>query len=553
MYNIQKRKQIAYFSMEIGVNKEMKTYAGGLGILAGDTLKSAADLEVNMVGMSILYKYGYFKQSINESDGMQNELNDDWDYENILKLEDKKTEMTVEGRKVVIQIWRYDIIGQTGHVVPVYFLDTDLHENDEKDRYISYSLYSKYHDTRILQEIILGAGGVKALDSLEIDVDKYHLNESHAAFAVFPLLDKYLSKEEVRKRIVFTTHTPIKHGHRGYDQWTYKRFLTHEWFDKLDTTLEKDNKILLTDICLSHSSYNNAVARKHAETSRDMFPDHEIDYITNGIHHLTWVSEHTAKLFDRYILDWRDNPMNLRNAFTMRDGNVINVHELNKKDLINYINERYQKNFVKDVFTIGFGRRIDGYKRADLIFKNWNRLKEIANKYGGLQLVFAGKSFPDIDHTESTISRIYELSNYNDEDINTVFLEDYDIEIAKYMVSGSDLWLNNPIRPLEASGTSGMKAALNGVPSLSSVDGWWVEGHIEDVTGWSIGDENSNIGDEEYEANEIYRKLDEIILPKFFYDTKGWSSIQKNCIALNAGYFNTHRLVGDYVVKGYSI
>ncbi len=543
---------IAYFSMEIALNSSVKSYAGGLGILAGDTLKSAADMGLDMVGITVLYKYGYFKQELEPETGKQIEKNDNWDYQNILELLPQKTEIEIEGRKVVIQVWKYAIKGINGHVVPVYFLDTDLKENHEEDRYASFSLYSKFDHTRIRQEVILGAGGVLALNAIGHEIfDNYHLNESHAAFAVFPLLDILQSKEKVRSHVVFTTHTPIKHGHRGYEVGTYKHYLPSNWHGYLENKLIKEGRILLTDICLEYAKYINGVARRHGQVSREMFPGNEIDHVTNGIHVGTWLSDPLAEVFDKYLSDWRQDPKLLRNAMAIADKDLDDAHKQSKQNLLDLVEQKTAQQLDLNIFTIGFARRVDGYKRPDFIFSDLNRLQYIARKFHGLQLIFAGKAYPDTESMEAIISKIYLLGKYIEGDLKVVYLPNYDMDIGKLMVGGSDIWLNNPIKPLEASGTSGMKAAANGVPNFSILDGWWPEGWVEQETGWSIGTDVGQASNHEIELNDLYYKLENEILPTFYFNTQKWLELQKQAIAIDGSYFHTHRMLGEYLQKAY--
>jgi len=539
----------AYFSLEISIKPEIKSYAGGLGILAGDTLKSAADMDTNMAGITLLYKNGYFKQKLDPHTGEQLEEPDTWDYENILTLLEPTFEMIIAGNKVEGRIWKYDLIGLNGHRVPVYFLDVDLPQNDQEDRYANTNLYSGYEHTRIRQEMILGIGGVKALEALGYNVNKYHLNESHAAFAAFELKDKN-GGVDVSDKIVFTTHTPVLHGHRGYNAPTYYHYLDQKYHQYLNTNLAGENgKILLTDICFENTCYTNAVAKKHREVSQGMFPGREIDFITNGIHHLTWVSPNMAGLFDTYLPIWKREPEVFRNAYLIPDQEIMMAHKNDKKALVEYVNSTTGNDFKEDVFTIGFARRSDAYKRPDLILRDIERLRGIAEKYDGLQIVFAGKAFFNVAQMEGIIEKIYQVAQAEKGKLKVAYLENYDMNVSRLMLAGSEIWLNNPLRPLEASGTSGMKAALNGNPNFSVVDGWWVEGLVEGVTGWAIGDENSDY-DENYEAEQIYTKLENTILPAFKNQAE-WVKIQKNAISMNASYFNTHRMLKEYIAKAY--
>jgi glycogen phosphorylase len=546
-----KKITAAYFSMEIALNSRIKSYAGGLGILAGDTLKTAADMGIEMAGVTLLYKYGYFKQILDNVTGEQGELNDTWDYESILNPLKERIHLEIEGRKTAVKIWMYEIKGAKG-TVPILFLDTDLEENEKVDRYASFSLYTKYEETRIRQEIILGIGGVLALEKLNCEVKKYHLNESHAAFACLRLEEKMRTVQRVKEKVVFTTHTPVKHGHRGYEPGQYKKFLKKEHYDLLqkNTAFQTSKRVLLTDICYYYSGYTNAVSKKHAEVTRDLFPDHRTDYITNGIDIGTWTAPETAQVFDKYFDNWRESPDVLRNALRISDGDISNMHKTNKSKLLNFLQKGYNRNLNSDILTIGFARRVDAYKRPDFIFRDMERLRFIAEKFGGLQILFAGKSFPDVSEMEAVISKIFQFSKNGENDkLKIVYLQDYDMEIAKLLVSGCDIWLNNPIKPLEASGTSGMKAALNGVPNFSTLDGWWLEGWIEGQNGWAIGSLESN--NEVQELEDLYVKLEKLILPIYHFDSKKWLKLRKNAISLNGSYFNTHRMINEYLLKAY--
>ena len=540
----------AYFSMEIALRPDMKTYSGGLGILSGDTLKSCADLGLNMAGVTLLYKNGYFKQSIDPDSGKQVESNDEWDYKNKLVDTNKTFHITIENRDILVKLWKYDIVSKS--TVPVYFLDTNLPENDYEDQAICFNLYSKYDNTRLKQEIMIGVGSVMALQTLGYDIaDKYHLNESHATFAI-PYLEKVLGNhEKAAQKIVFTTHTPLEHGHKKYAFDTLRPQLGDELTNIMQTNNEDKSIVNLTKYCLDNCIYSNAVARKHSEVMHKMFPTKHIDYITNGVHTYTWVAPATAEVFDKYCPDWRLDPSDLRNAMNIPEYEMRTLHTTNKKRLFEMVEQRLGKKFSTDKFTIGFARRVDGYKRQNFIFKDLDRLCRIAQKFGGLQFVFAGKAYPDTAGPDSTLAEVYRLSQRTDLPIDIVYIPDYDMTTSEYMVAGVDIWLNNPLRPLEASGTSGMKATLNGVPNFSVVDGWWVEGIQENETGWAIGDENSHMGNEEYELNDLYGKLEHIILPTYHYDTKKWLEIQKQAIAINASYFNTQRMVTEYLTKGY--
>jgi glycogen phosphorylase len=546
----------AYLCLELALNSQIKSYSGGLGILAGDTIKSYADLGLNAVAITLLYKNGYFKQTIDTNSGKQIELNDEWDYSKYLELTDIRFNLEIEHRNVQVQIWKYEYIGCKGDKIPVYFLDTNLPENHFEDQAICYNLYSKYEYTRLKQEILIGVGGVKALLALGYGfADKYHLNESHASFAI-PFLQLLTNQKETKQKIVFTTHTPLEHGHKKYAISNLQSQLTEQVNGQtissvMEQYVDSENLVNMTKFCLDNCSYANAVSRKHAEVMHQMFPGKHIDYITNGVHTYTWISPQMSEVFDKYLVDWRVDPMVLRNALSISDYDMRATHTASKHRLINLIQTRVGKIFSTDKFTIGFARRVDGYKRQNFVFKDLDRLEAIAKKFGGIQFVFAGKAYPDTAGENSTLAEVYKLSQRSDLNIDVVYIPNYDMDVSSAMVAGVDIWLNNPLRPLEASGTSGMKATLNGVPNFSVVDGWWVEGLVENETGWSIGDETSHIGNEEYELNDLYGKLEHIILPTYYFDTKKWSEIMKQAIAMNASHFSTQRMVLEYMSKAY--
>ena len=398
--------------------------------------------------------------------------------------------------------------------------------------------------------MLLGIGGIKALEELKIKPTKYHLNESHAAFGVLELLKKY--GKNTKQKLVFTTHTPAEHGHKKMSLDSLKYYLG-DYFRYINKDLFIDNVLNLTTFCLDNAGYSNAVAQRHSEISGKMFSSYKIDYVTNGINSNYWVSNENKKIFNTYIKDWQNRPDALRNSHLIPDRDLIKSHSISKQNLIDYVKKHTHHELRKDVFTIGFARRVDGYKRSNLIFKDIDRLRYIAKRHGGLQLIFSGKAYFNYGPAEEVIKNIYALSKEDFKYLKVVYLEDYSIEISKLMTAGVDCWLNNPIKPLEASGTSGMKAALNGVPNFSTIDGWWVEGCIEGVTGWSIG-EDYNVNsqtDEQYELDNMYHKLDSEILKIYQTNLSKWLKIKKNAIALNANYFNTHRMMSEYINKAY--
>ncbi|MFT4282867.1 MAG: alpha-glucan family phosphorylase [Candidatus Woesearchaeota archaeon] len=526
---------IAYFSMEIGLNNNMKTYSGGLGILAGDTLKSAADLSMNMVGVTLIHEKGYFKQEIN---GEQVEHEDSWDKTH---LEDcgKEVIVKVEGRQVKVRAWKY-IIKSKGNL-PIYFLDTNVEGNTEYDRTLTSNLYGADNRYRLCQEVILGIGGVKMLKELGYEPKKYHMNEGHACLLALELFHMELEKTPglsvdeyerlVREKCVFTTHTPVSAGHDVFDNQTtfsvladYPNILLRFIGPQLNTTL----------LAMRFAKYINGVSKKHGAVSREMFPGKDIDYVTNGVH-TSWMSDPIKK-----ILDF-DEPENLVCALRVSDEAILNAHLENKKKLIEYVNSKGHS-FDENKFTISFARRATGYKRAHLLFRHMEMLKGL-----DIQIVYAGKAHPRDIEGKEFIKNLKEMEKTSG--LRFAFLENYDMDLAKMMVSGSDIWLNTPLRPMEASGTSGMKAAMNGVPNFSVPDGWWIEGHVEGITGWSIGPEHIEGDQNELDSKEIYEKIP--IILHTWKDKSKWAKIMKNTIALNGSYFNTHRMIKEYSSKAY--
>jgi glycogen phosphorylase len=545
---------IAYLCLEIGLEADMKTYAGGLGILAGDTLKSAADLGIPMIGVTLLYKNGYFKQDI-DSKGVQLASPDIWDWENKLKPTNYDFKLELENNDINIKVWKYELGGLQSNV-PIYFLDADLDLNNDNIREVSQNLYTSQELTRFYQELILGVGGVKFLELLEkedteIKITKYHLNESHAGLAILPLLGSY-TKAEVREKIVFTTHTPIVTGHKIYELSFLEKHLG-QYFEHIPKELYRENGVNMTELCLEFSGFSNGVSKKHAVVTHEMFDEYKIEHITNGVHHLTWLNPSLTEFFDKNIPDWRLDLSKLRVVSSLFETEIHTAIDKGKARLLNFLNQKYQYEFDTEVFTIGFARRAANYKRASLIFQDKARLDKIAQKYGKLQLIFAGKAYPTDELGKEFIKEIYDISQDFTDSLYVAYIPNYDIELGKILTGGVDLWLNNPVVPQEASGTSGMKASLNGIPSLSTMDGWWLEGAVEGVTGWSVGQGEETEESELKIATDIYDKLENTILPIFYQDKQAWSQIQKNCIAINGSYFNTHRMLQEYVLKAYNL
>lgn len=550
------KPKIAYFSMEIGIDENIPTYSGGLGVLAGDTIKSCADLNIPLIGITLLSEKGYFYQKIDEN-GNQIELPINFSVDNFLILLPKKTSVTIEGREVKIQIWMYNYKGIGGYNVPVFFLDTNVKGNSDWDRELTKYLYGGDAKYRLAQEIVLGVGGVKAVKTLGYTtIDRYHMNEGHAAFGTLELYNQLNDVEKVREQCVFTTHTPVAAGHDQFDLAMAKSMLGSLLPDFILSDITFENKLNMTRLALFFSHYVNGVAKKHGEVSRMMFPGHSIDSITNGIHTATWVSEPFQRLFDKHMPGWRSDPYILRSAFSISKEEIWNAHMEAKRELINFVNTRYNVGMNYDDFTIGFGRRQTAYKRPDLLLSDPDRLIKISEKVGPMQIIYAGKAHPKDTSGKESIRKIYQVMksiNSINKKVKISYIHNYDIGIAKMMTSGVDLWLNTPRRPYEASGTSGMKAACNGVPQFSTLDGWWIEGCIENITGWSIGPEKTEEkqSDDEIDKYDLYEKLENWILPKFYRDRDNWIRTMRSCIAINASFFNTNRMMQQYVLNAY--
>ncbi len=547
------KPKIAYFSMEIGLDKNIPTYGGGLGILAGDTLKSCADLNVPIVGVTLLSENGYFYQKIDE-EGNQIELPINFNSNDFLILLPSKTSVKIEDRKVAINIWYYLIKGLNEYIVPVFFLDTNLEENCQSDREITKYLYGGDNKYRLAQEIVLGIGGVKAVRSLGYKtVDKYHMNEGHAALGTLQLYRELKNIERVRERCVFTTHTPIAAGHDQFDLSFAKPMLGDILPESILEEITFENKLNMTRLALFFSHYVNGVAKKHGEVSRSMFPGYSIDSITNGVHTPTWVSEPFQRLFDKHLPGWRSDPYILRATFSIDKREIWAAHMEAKKNLIDFVNNRYNIGMNYDDFTIGFARRQTAYKRPDLLISDPERLKNIAEKTGPIQIIYAGKAHPKDMSGKESIKKIFTIMKTINGKIKIAYIHNYDITIGKMMTAGVDLWLNTPRRPREASGTSGMKAAHNGVPQFSTLDGWWLEGCVENITGWALGPEKTEeeASDDEVDRNDLYNKLENWIIPKFLNDRDNWIRTMRSCIAINASFFNTNRMIQQYVLNAY--
>ncbi|MGC1297905.1 MAG: alpha-glucan family phosphorylase [Alloacidobacterium sp.] len=557
--NTNESSRIAYFSMEIAVAPDMPTYSGGLGVLAGDTLRSAADMGLPLAAVTLAHRKGYFRQRL-DLDGLQTEESQPWNIEEKLSLEEPVVIITIEEREIALRAWRYDLIGVTGHRIPIYFLDADLQQNDPRDRTLTDQLYGGDGDYRLRQEIILGIGGVRILDALKYKATVYHMNEGHAALLTLALMEDQLKGAilasatdndvaEVRQLCVFTTHTPVPAGHDRFSLEQADRILGRERVSFLERKgCIHEGLLNMTYVALRFSRFVNGVAMQHGKVSRAMFPDYDISAITNGVHAATWTAASFRGVYDRHMPRWRQDNVTLRYAIDIPEEEIESAHAAAKQLLIDAVAQRAGVGLRPDVFTIGFARRAATYKRADLLFTDPERLVRCAQERGGLQIIYSGKAHPADAPGKAKIRHVIELAKkLNSDTLRVVYLENYEWTLGALLTGGVDVWLNTPKRPYEASGTSGMKAALNGVPSLSILDGWWIEGWIEGVTGWAIEDHE----DEAAEANSLYDQLEHVLLPLYYQQPQQWRRIMRSTIALNGSFFNTQRMLEQYVVNAY--
>lgn len=555
--------RVAYFSMEIALEPAIPTYSGGLGVLAGDTLRSEADLGVPVVGVTLVHRKGYFHQRIDEI-GNQTEEVTPWHPEKILETVEPQVGLTIGGRQVHVRAWRYLIKGINNHSVPVYLLDTDIPENDPRDRTLTDSLYGGDDRHRLCQEVILGMGGVKMLEALGYTgIESYHMNEGHSALLSLALLNRHLEDfgltstteaeiELVRQRCIFTTHTPVPAGHDKFTKELVCSVLEQKYVAMLEFSgCCVGNTLNMTYLALRFSHYVNGVGMRHGEVSHGMFPNYPVRAITNGVHAVTWTTPPFQELYDRHIPEWRLDNLYLRYAVGIPLEDIRDAHTRAKNTLLDEVKKATGVQLNPKALTLGFGRRATSYKRADLLFSNPERLKSIATHIGPMQVIYAGKAHPRDEEGKAMIRHVFEAARLLQNYVRIVYIEDYDMRWGQLMTGGVDLWLNTPHRPYEASGTSGMKAALNGVPSLSVLDGWWVEGCVEGATGWAIGREKDEAEDHPAEIASLYDKLELTILPMFYGRPAAFAAVMRSSIALNGSFFNTQRMVSQYLLNAY--
>jgi starch phosphorylase len=596
---------IAYFSAEYGLHRSLPFYAGGLGFLAGDHLKECSDLNIPLVAVGFMYPQGYLHQTIRE-DGWQDNITEtlDRDAAPILRV------LNADGNQLIVRV---PLIDPAIHVavwkvtvgrVPLYLMDTDIEMNDPWNRGISARLYTGDLEQRLRQEIALGIGGAEVLETLGIKRFVLHLNEGHAAFALLEQIRDRINQginyqealEWVRNTSIFTTHTPVPAGHDVFPFYLIEKYFHAYWpalgldrdaFLELGVHPQKPEAgFNMTAMALRLSKYRNGVSKKHGEVSRRMWQslwtefsegESAIDHITNGVHVPTWIEPKMQLLLDKYLepgwLTDHDNPLIWESIEKIPDEEFWKTHYWMKIKLIDAIRERSRLRWTQDranpsvvlaggalldpsVLTLGFARRFATYKRADLLFFDFERLKMLLNdRWRPVQIIFAGKAHPADDPGKRILQRIFNVSRDPDTGGRIAFVEDYGEQLAQYLVHGVDVWLNTPIPPMEASGTSGMKAALNGVPQLSILDGWWLEGYNE-KNGWAIDDPSVEGNRDQADAAEIYRVLEEDVIP-LYYDVSeegipyGWIKIMKESIKSNAAKFSARRMVKAYVERFY--
>src|SRR3972149_2313666 len=562
LFNLTKEPRIAYFSMEIGIQNNIPTYSGGLGVLAGDTIRSGADLKLPMVAVTLVSKKGYFRQELDKK-GRQIESADPWDPSQYTTLLPTKISVHIEGRDVAVQAWLYKVRSLTGGIIPVFFLDTDVEGNIPEDREITSYLYGGDLAYRLKQEIVLGIAGVRMLHEIGFEIKKYHMNEGHSSLLTIELLNMYKrpiedvwdeklvwDKDRIKDLCLFTTHTPIEAGH---DKFPYDlvRNIMGELipFDILKEIGGYDS-LNMTLLGLNLSEYVNGVAKKHMEVSRNMFPGYEIAAITNGVHSYTWTFDSFKRLYDKYLPGWANEPELFVRIGRIPDEETWNAHVEAKRNLSDYIKAETGIEFNPEILTIGFARRATAYKRPHLLFSNFERLERIGT--GKLQIVFAGKAHPKDEAGKGLIEQIFSFKESLKDKIKMAYLKNYDMEIALRLVSGVDIWLNTPLRPRQFPGTSGMKAAHNGVLNFSVLDGWWIEGHIEGYTGWAIGPGPSESAQgHASDSEDLYHKLEGEVMPIYYEKRAIWIKMMENAIGKNAYYFNSHRMMRRYVTEAY--
>ena len=546
--------KIAYFSMEVGIRNEIPTYSGGLGVLAGDIIRSSADLRIPLIAVTLVSRRGYVRQKVTE-EGEQLEYPEEWDPSKLLEPLPSTVKVTIGDSDVRVRAWLYEHLSPVCGVAQVLFLDTDVDGNAPEDREITHYLYGGDDRYRLKQEIVLGIGGVRMLKALGFDVRKYHMNEGHSSLLTLELLrENGMDSDKVSSQCVFTTHTPVE---AAFDKFSYdivEDLLGREFPLEVLKRYGGQDMLNMTSLALNLSKYVNGVTRAHAKYSSALFRGHQIWPITNGVHSYTWTCQWYRELFDKYIPAWANEPELLVRAIEIPAEEVWDAHVKAKMTLLDFVKRTRGVDLDPNALTLGFARRATEYKRATLIFSDLERLREV-NRSGRIQLVFAGKAHPRDESGKRIIREIHGYKAQLKDEVEIAYLENYDLSIAAMFTSGVDVWLNTPVPPFEASGTSGMKAAHNGVINFSVLDGWWIEGCIDGVTGWAIGPSPIVTLEEgerrRRELSDLYNKLEYVIVPTFYSKRDEWITMMKNSIGKVAYYFNSHRMMRRYITQAY--
>jgi len=547
---MNKQFEIAYFSAEIGISSSIPTYSGGLGVLAGDHIKAAGDAGISMCAITLLYKEGYFKQRIDE-EGVQTETYPRFDPDPLIKQMDLNFSIQLRNRKVFIQVFKFEYVADSGDRVPIFFLDTDTDKNIDEDRFITHRLYSGDKDHRILQESVLGFGGIKLLQKLEQNsIKTYHMNEGHCSFLVLSLLRHFKGDaDKVKSLCHFTTHTPVPAGHDHFSLDRTKNILNDLIPDDMVLpSIEKSQRLHMTELGLHFSRSANGVSELHGDVAQNQFPWASIGFITNGVHHSYWMGTTFKNIFDKYLPGWRLDPDKLLEIDSVPDQILLEAHLSRKKRLLTYANSQTGKALDMETLTIGFARRSATYKRAQLLFNDLEKLRLLGHKK--IQIIYSGKAHPKDTGGKELIRQIVTKAKSLFGSIKIIYLENYDMWLGRLITSGVDVWLNTPLRPNEASGTSGMKATLNGVPNLSILDGWWAEGCDHKVNGWAIGDPNHP--DDQKDAEHLYYLLENQIIPMFYDNKKKWIGIMKQAIKTGVR-FTAFRMINEYKNQYYKV
>ena len=600
--------QIAYFSMEYGLHDSLKIFSGGLGMLAGDYLKEASDMKANLVAVGLLYRYGYFKQILSiHGEQMAHYEHQEFSKVPVQPAMDEngnwiKIEVEYPGRKLTARVWEVNVGS-----VKLLLLDADLPENQEQDRFVTHHLYGGDNENRLKQEILLGIGGIRALNKLGYHSDVYHCNEGHAAFIGLERLSNIIEREQltfaeakevVRSSTIFTTHTPVPAGHDSFHVELLKHYMNHipsklglNWneFELLGKAEEQEEQFNMSYLAANLSQGINGVSKLHGEVSKDVLKslykgylkeELEIGYVTNGVHYSSWVAPEWKQIHKEYFGEqFPQNQLDFNvweKIYQVPDEKIWEIRKALRKNLINYIKQRFSDNWIKrnenpklitevlgklnpNALTIGFARRFATYKRGYLLFRNLDRLAKIVNNpERPVQFIFAGKAHPADKAGQDLIKRIVEISKLPDFRGKILFVQNYDINLAKMLLQGVDVWLNTPTRPLEASGTSGQKGAMNGTLHFSVLDGWWVEGYKPNA-GWALPAERAyDVQDfqDELDAETIYTIFENEIVNAFYDRNKGglpkqWIDYIKNTVAEVAPHFTTGRMLQDYMEKYY--